>query len=366
MNQASRCVHTGAEEDGETEVDDLELRVLRLVGEEEVLGLEVPVDDPVGVAQAHDIDDGAEDGRRGALRVVPARDDAVEELAALAELHDEVHGAGGVLAAGLAEPHHGAAAAGRHAPHDGHLPLDVRRVRRRCRVLPGCCWGRSGSVVGRTGPQAAGGGSARPAVPPDGLARERLPRGGVPAAARHPELAAPQLPAQHVAARKLGRGGPHHERPGVVLARGRGRGRRMGGDGAGAAVAGAVVAVALGDWEDEGDAAAQLPRAGEGGVAAPHGSGGATSPRRPRRSRACAGTLGLLSCLLCSLCWAVRFAASLGAVPVHGAPATYPNGLFYLWQRRLHASFISGACVRGLCRVPVVMYVLEQKYGWVA
>jgi hypothetical protein len=41
----------GAEEDGQAEVDDLERRVLRLVGEQEVLRLQVPVDHPVRVAQ---------------------------------------------------------------------------------------------------------------------------------------------------------------------------------------------------------------------------------------------------------------------------------------------------------------------------
>ena len=45
-----RCC-TGVEEDGEAEVDDLERGVLGFVGEQEVLRLEVPVDDPVGMAQ---------------------------------------------------------------------------------------------------------------------------------------------------------------------------------------------------------------------------------------------------------------------------------------------------------------------------
>jgi hypothetical protein len=65
-------------------------RVLLLIGEKEVLRLEVTVDDVVPMAEMDDLDDGASDIGGGALGVVPPRDDAVEELAALAELHDEV------------------------------------------------------------------------------------------------------------------------------------------------------------------------------------------------------------------------------------------------------------------------------------
>uniref|UniRef100_A0A0D9ZES0 Uncharacterized protein n=1 Tax=Oryza glumipatula TaxID=40148 RepID=A0A0D9ZES0_9ORYZ len=42
-------------------------------------------------AHLNHLDDGARDGGGGALGVVAPRDDPVEELAALAELHDEVH-----------------------------------------------------------------------------------------------------------------------------------------------------------------------------------------------------------------------------------------------------------------------------------
>jgi len=42
-------------------------------------------------ANLDDFDDGFDDGCGGALGVVAARDNAVEELAALAELHDEVN-----------------------------------------------------------------------------------------------------------------------------------------------------------------------------------------------------------------------------------------------------------------------------------
>ena len=71
----------------------------------------------------------------------------------------------------LAEPHHGAARAlqRRHAPQDLHLPPHVLGV----------------------------GGAAQP-LAADGLARQRLARGRVLAAARHPELPAPQLRAQPV------------------------------------------------------------------------------------------------------------------------------------------------------------------------
>ncbi|KAL5647820.1 hypothetical protein ACJX0J_042175, partial [Zea mays] len=75
------------EEDGETEVDGLERRVLLLIGEEEVLRLEVVVDDIVPMAELDDLDNGAGDIGGDALGVVPPRDGAVEELAALVELH---------------------------------------------------------------------------------------------------------------------------------------------------------------------------------------------------------------------------------------------------------------------------------------
>ena len=51
------------------------------------------MDHAVAVAELDDLDYGAGDIGGGALGVVSPRDDAVEELAALAELHDEVDGA---------------------------------------------------------------------------------------------------------------------------------------------------------------------------------------------------------------------------------------------------------------------------------
>jgi hypothetical protein len=51
------------------------------------------VDDAVPMAELDDLDDSAGDIGGGTLGVVPPRDNAVEELAALAELHDEVDGA---------------------------------------------------------------------------------------------------------------------------------------------------------------------------------------------------------------------------------------------------------------------------------
>jgi len=156
---------TGLEEDGEAEVDGLERRVLLLVGEEEVLGLEVPVDHAVAVAELHDLDDGAGDRGRRALRVVAPGDDAVEQLPSLAELHDEVHGA--VVLARLPQGHDAGALG--QVPHDGHLPPHVLHVH------------------------------GRPQLPlGDGLAGQQLPRAPVHAQVRHPELAAPELPVQRV------------------------------------------------------------------------------------------------------------------------------------------------------------------------
>jgi len=81
---------TWLEEDGEAEIDGLESGILFLVSEEEILGLEVPVHDPIAVAHPDNLGDGACHGSGGALAVVTAGDNPVEELASLAELHDEV------------------------------------------------------------------------------------------------------------------------------------------------------------------------------------------------------------------------------------------------------------------------------------
>jgi hypothetical protein len=73
----------------------------------------------------------------------------------------------------------------------------------------------------------------------DRLARERLARGGVAAAPRHAELAAPQLLAQHVPEGELRRGGLRHELLPAGVARDGGRRsrrhrcRRRGGRGRG-------------------------------------------------------------------------------------------------------------------------------------
>ena len=82
-------LRTWSEEDGEAEVDGLELRVLFLAGVEEVLRLEVPVEDPAGVAEADGGDEVLEVAARNVL-LEAALGDAGEELAAADELHDEV------------------------------------------------------------------------------------------------------------------------------------------------------------------------------------------------------------------------------------------------------------------------------------
>ncbi|BAS75068.1 Os01g0832450, partial [Oryza sativa Japonica Group] len=156
---------TGLEEDGEAEIDGLERRVLLLVGEEEVLGLEVPVDNAVAVAELDDLHDGAGDIGGGALRVVAPRDDAVEELPAFAELHDEVHGA---LVLARLPQRHDAGALGEVA-HDGDLPAHVLHVDRRPQLPLG-----------------------------DGLAGEQLLGVPIHAQVRHPELPPPELPVQRV------------------------------------------------------------------------------------------------------------------------------------------------------------------------
>lgn len=93
LEEEEALLLTGLEGDGEAEIDVLERQVLLLVGEEDVLGLEVVVDDSMAVVELHDLDDSAGDIGSGTLRALPPRDDAIEELAVLVELHDDVHGA---------------------------------------------------------------------------------------------------------------------------------------------------------------------------------------------------------------------------------------------------------------------------------
>uniref|UniRef100_A0A804MBD8 Uncharacterized protein n=1 Tax=Zea mays TaxID=4577 RepID=A0A804MBD8_MAIZE len=81
---------TRLEEDRETEIDGLEREVIVPVGEQEVLGLEVPVHDPERVAGLDDPDDDPCERGGLALAVVSALYDPVEELAPGTELHDDV------------------------------------------------------------------------------------------------------------------------------------------------------------------------------------------------------------------------------------------------------------------------------------
>src|SRR5688572_25268113 len=107
-----------------------------------------PMDDGWFGGYLHDLDDGAGELGGGALGVVLPLEDAVEELAALAELHDEVHAV--VVLARLAQAHHPAPARLRHAPRDLHLAPHVVRVE------PGA--------------------AQEQPLPPDRLARQGLPR----------------------------------------------------------------------------------------------------------------------------------------------------------------------------------------------
>lgn len=122
------------------------------------------------MAHLHDLDDGLGDHSGGPLRVVASGHDAVEELAALAELHDEVHGI--VVLVGV--PEGDDVGVGREVAHDLDLAAHVLDVHRRAQLLLG-----------------------------DGLAGERLAAGAVRAEVGDPELAPPQLPAQLVPLRDV-------------------------------------------------------------------------------------------------------------------------------------------------------------------
>jgi hypothetical protein len=83
-------IRTGLVEHGKPKISGLERGILRGAREEEVLRFQVPVHDAKRVAPLHHPDNRLDELRGGALGVVALGDDAVEELAAGAELHDEV------------------------------------------------------------------------------------------------------------------------------------------------------------------------------------------------------------------------------------------------------------------------------------
>lgn len=148
------------EEDGEAEVGGLKGRVLVLVEEEEVLGLEISVHDSHGVASVHDLHDGPEQRRGSPFGVVALGNDPVEELPSGAELHDEVDRV--LVLIGALELHDVWLAG--EVVHDLDLPPDILDV-----------------LLVRKLPLR------------DGLAGELLPGGLVGAQAGHTELASPQL-----------------------------------------------------------------------------------------------------------------------------------------------------------------------------
>lgn len=118
----------------------------------------------------HDLHDSAHDSGGSTLGVVTAHDDAVEELAPLAHLHDQVHGV--AVLERLTEPHDVYMRGQR--PHDGYLAPHVLDV------------------------------DAAPELPlADRLARELLSPCRVHAPSRHPKLAAPQLLAKLVPPEEL-------------------------------------------------------------------------------------------------------------------------------------------------------------------
>jgi hypothetical protein len=82
------------------------------------------VEDPHGVTAVHDGDDLAAERGSGALGVVSPGEDAVEELPALAELHDEVDRVAVLVGA----PELDDVAVSREVVHDLHLPADVLDV----------------------------------------------------------------------------------------------------------------------------------------------------------------------------------------------------------------------------------------------
>lgn len=80
------------EEEGEAKISSFEWGILPLMQEEEILGLEIPMHDPHGVAAVDDGDDLPAQGGSGSLGIMSLGNYPIEELAALAQFHDEVDG----------------------------------------------------------------------------------------------------------------------------------------------------------------------------------------------------------------------------------------------------------------------------------
>lgn len=153
------------DEDGESEVDGLERRVVVGAGEQEVLRLEVAVYDPHEVADVNDGEDVPAHGSGLPLGVAPLGRDAVEQLAAGAELHDEVH----VVVVLVRAPELRDVGLPAEVLQDGDLPAHVVHV-----------------------------GAPHQLPLRHRLARVPVPRRALRAQVRRPELPAPQLPVQLV------------------------------------------------------------------------------------------------------------------------------------------------------------------------
>lgn len=123
-NASLRASITWLEEHGEPEVRSFKRRGLLRTEKQEVLGLQVPVHDTHRVAVVHHGHDLPAEVGGGSLGVVALGYDAVEELAAGAELHDEIDGVA-VLVRAL-ELHYVAVSG--QVVHDLDLPADVLHV----------------------------------------------------------------------------------------------------------------------------------------------------------------------------------------------------------------------------------------------
>ncbi|CAA0822938.1 Unknown protein [Striga hermonthica] len=77
-------------EDRESEIGGLERCILCLAEQQEILGLQIPMNNPHRMARVHNLHNSPEQGGGRTLRVVALCYDAVEELPTGAELHDEV------------------------------------------------------------------------------------------------------------------------------------------------------------------------------------------------------------------------------------------------------------------------------------
>lgn len=123
-NQTDLKELTRLEEYRKAKINGFERRVLLLVREQEVLRLKIPMNHTMLVAELNNLNNRLRDSSGSTFSIVPSSNDAIEELAALAELHNKMNSM--LILTSLPKRHD--ARAPRKMAHDGDLPPHILNV----------------------------------------------------------------------------------------------------------------------------------------------------------------------------------------------------------------------------------------------